>query len=362
MIDNLVATNILEAYRSGLLQRTASSCRQHTFGSLLQATVSRRIGLRERLVLRKVWQGSGKGLVFVEQGHLAEARSHFSQARDLLGSTPATSECRLLARSVLEAAEAYLDYKSCDFPQARTRVYVSMDADLELELIYSYDLLQVHRLQSAHNLIRIDFREGAFERAFCIAGGILAYLSGLAPAVPLHYAWCARTLAECPRYLLSALADQVTQDVAIALEKFTDAVCWKSFRHFAAIDHLRLDQPVPGSGTLEWIALKEAFLAGDYKGYLLKVPRFLAKGRSGNPALWYSSILDVLEICGISGDQTTSAASCLRAAILRDSSSWTQLPLGLAPRLKRYRQVLESVEGSRRVGHEAIASDSPATR
>jgi len=169
-MDTATGDRIFQAYRAGLLRKPGKESRNRpNYPMLLSLVVRERFSLKQRAIFRRIERASWQGLCAARAGEPELAGRHFELAQKELDRLDIATECRLLGTSVLRAAQAYLDYRESRFEEARKRIFTAMDADLALGQDEAFSVLELHRIQTAHNLMRIDLRAGSPERALALA-------------------------------------------------------------------------------------------------------------------------------------------------------------------------------------------------
>lgn len=329
MMDITTARRLFAVYREGLLNKEGANPKDYhpRFQVLLRHLLANQLPLSERLPVRRVWGASFQGLHLAREGRLEAAAACLDSGRQALAKTRSSAVGQLMATSVLESALAYLDYRQTRFDQARARLLRSLDDDLALVQDEGLGLLEVHRIQSAQNLMRLEFRVGRAEVACSIGGSILGYLENLTSGVSVHHSWCREALMCAPRAVRRAMVTQVGNEMALALAKMANSIGWERFSEELG-SHLPYFE---GGEALHprvqhWVFLKRAFEEGDWQQYLVLLGGLLPEGRKDVPAIWYSSVLDFLRFCRMYGSPVSLQ---IRAGILRDSTKWPGFPSSL---------------------------------
>ncbi len=224
----------------------------------------------------------------------------------------------------LESGRAYLDYRLNDLDAARARILHAMDVDLQLERDPDLRLLELHRVQSAQNLMRIDLRAGEMERAIRLAGCILSYLEGRRGELPVHHSWQYEELvAKTPCSARRTLIAQVANEVALVLAGSRSPDLWESFLAHAESMGDRDRLGVAHHGVRLWLLAKEYFWREDWDRFLNVLLEVLPAGRADISTVWYSLLLDLLAFCRRLG---SPLAISLHDVVLRDSRKWPGLP------------------------------------
>ncbi|MES1240545.1 MAG: hypothetical protein ABUT39_02905 [Acidobacteriota bacterium] len=326
-MDSATAQRLFNAYREGLLNREGPNPKdyQPRFQVLLLHLTYTQFSLAERLYIRKARQTSAQALALAREGRLQEATECINYGRDHLTGVDRLSPARLMAESTLESANAYLDYRTGHYEQARRRLLAAMDADLVLEQNETFGLLEIHRIQSALNLMRLELRSGQHEKAFLLAGRVLAYLENLDSSLPVHHSWRSEALIRVPRAVRRAMVTQVGNDTALALLKTKDPRSWPAFCAGLrlAAKHPWGPEKVLHQAIQQWVCLKQVFEQQDWDLYQVLLADFLPAGRRDVAAIWYASVIDFLHFCKMAASR---ASQQVYNGILRDSQKWPALP------------------------------------
>ena len=338
-MDTTSAESIFKAYRTGLMKKPEPSLgRNPDFQRLISLVILDRFPLRERIRFRRIWNASWLGLSAARDGRLEDARKLFEIGGEELAGVGPGSSGRLSGLSILESARAYLDYREGRFEQARARTYAAMSADSRLEQDGAYGMLELHRIQAAHNLMRIDLRAGEPLRALSLAGNILGYLEGYLAVLPVHRDWRQRWLAQTPYVLRRRMIAQVTDEVAMALVANQEEEAWEAF--LASVEPwLHTAKAGIHPQARLWIETTAARFAGDSLRYVALLGDFLAAGRNDVTALWYSCITHFIDFCGI---ENSPLSRYVKAAILKDSPKWPAVPQAFRSCLNLHRDGADS--------------------
>lgn len=335
-MDKQLAETLFAAYRQGLLRAPKPrswEAQGRQFDFLFRQVLWKKIPIRERLLIWKIWNLGAKGLSLSRQGSLGEASEIFSSCWQTLESFDLSEKGALLATPPLESAHAYFEYKRREFEIARARILNAMEIDLQLENDEDFILLELHRVQSAQNLMRIDLQAGEPTRAISLAGEILAYIDGLCPRLSVHHSWQHHKLiTSIPISLRQALIPQVANEVALALtyhpaeydleQKFLANVHIEEYLRRAHVLHEQFRR---------WLLAKRSFHQENWEQYLQQMLEFLPMGRADIGPLWYSTMIDILSFCR---KLDTRIAMSLHDAILRDTQKWPSLPACFSAKLE----------------------------
>ncbi len=324
--------DVYKAYRAGLLgwAEAETPLKEAGFPELLQQRLESRIPESKRLTLRTIWDANKSGLKAARQGELEEAAELFQQSRNTIEAPETAVEVALLGLSSLEAAQAYLDYRYRDYQGAQDRVFRAMDADLELELNYDYRVLQLHRIQAAHNFMRVHLRSKRPAQAMRLGGAIIGYLEGQRRDLPIHHTWN-RTNLTFSNTLLSTMIAQIAKEAALALFDLELEEGWIPF--YEGLNHnprTREDDEVVHGKIQDWIVLRQARAEGDHEAYLRALAHFLAQTPQNVSSIWYATLVDFLEYCA---EQPGVMAAQITKVLTADAKKWPHLHPHLKQRL-----------------------------
>lgn len=323
LMDTETAEQVFRAYRTGLLRSDRSldqACRPN-FDYLLRNALLSRATLHERRNFRNSFRASQNALKLARRGLLEDAHESIRCAYWYLRQHPPDTICSWLATSFLEAAYAYLEYRSGHYNQARAHVFVVMDLDLKIGQDSMFSFFEMHRIQAVDNLLRIDLREGEFERALALAGAILSYVEGGVDSLPVHHSWRPQVLRNVPRSLRAGILTQIANEVALAFPTCPDGEQWRSFSKSLALNGYSADCVHPG--VRQWILIRDAYKSKDDSQYLSRLIEFLSAGRRDIGTLWYSCVIDFIEHCRA---LQSPLGDFVANAILRDASKWPSFP------------------------------------
>lgn len=328
-MDSNIAEKIFKAYRAGLLSRRPSLRGQNQkFDVLFRQVFWLKVPLRERLRIRKIWELSSAGLRLSREHRLDEAAEAFLACWEEHARADISPQSSLLAKTFAESCNAYFEHKRGAFALARARTYSSMEADLELESDIDFSLLELHRIQSANNLMRIDLRSGEQCRALSLAGEILSYLEGCCEEITVHRLWRSDLLRDrTPRTIRRALIAQVANEAALAFSEFpglgledkllATAEWQKALTRRTHLTHSQL---------WLWLAAKQAHLKKSWDEYFEGMVEFLPTGRTDIEPIWYSAVIDFLGVCR---ELRSHVSMYVHEAILRDARKWPGVPISL---------------------------------
>jgi len=329
-VDASLAERVFKAYRTGLLRPPPSlGSRDQLFDFLFHQIYLLKVPLRERLLISRIWGLSSSGLRLSRDRRLDEAREAFRACWERLTESDLSPRSRLIARTFIESCNAYFEHKTGAFDLARARTYSSMEADRQLEEDEDWSILELHRIQSANNLMRIDLRSGEPHKALLLAGEILSYLEGFRDGLTVHHSWRKGLLqTRTPKPIRCALIAQVANEAVLAFSYFPGygleetllaSIQWESFLASTSVLHPQFRL---------WLLAKQALVHRQWALYLDRLLEFLSPGRADIQPIWYSAMADFLGFCR---QQNSHVSMYTHDGILRDAKKWPGLPASLRP-------------------------------
>lgn len=320
-----------QAYRQGLCRqvRPHPPMPPRDFDALKFLGTVGWVPLEDRLQLRNLHILCSKGLSAARQGRLDDSLTHYEQARKYLEALENDSRLAwLLGVSTYQAGVAYMDFRCGCVERARERLDRAMDADLELEQA-GLPVMQMHRIQQGHNLVRMELRLGGREAAVGLAGTLLAYMECRIDELPYHRGWRSRSLRAVPRSLLQAMIHQVIGETAGFI--VTGGAAAEEWCGLIAGSRLCQDPKMAVFPQVQY-ALQAQYdrLMSDPEGYLRNLESFFRLGIRDCYLLWYASMVELVGFCH---EMDTCHSRQVRDVILRDSVKWKGLPPFLRDRL-----------------------------
>ncbi|MBC7882214.1 MAG: hypothetical protein H7Y37_12885 [Anaerolineae bacterium] len=258
----------------------------------------------------------------MRERHYPLAEQCFARVAAWLDSPELLDETRLVCRTFLMQSASYLDYCCGDYKEARRKTLEGLHADDVLENRHGYEILLVHRLQFALNLVRISARTGRCRRAVALACRILVFLGTQPLAPPLPGQWNDAHLAALPAELVSKLCQQVVSELAtllVAVDPKQRERFWSILQPW--LSRMLFQECCPRAYT--WLRLKSALLAGDDQTFLELGLEYMRAGRSELPLLWYSTVFEIL---AFAKRQCLPGAQRMHAQVQLDSKTWQDLP------------------------------------
>lgn len=293
----------------------------YLFTDSVEETIQQLWPQNERVEFEVVLSDIREGLRWARKGELTLAADSFASARERVAASDGFRQRTLLVNSFLEAAEGYLQYRLGHWSKAKLCVCAALEADCELECLYGFNILQIHRIQLLQNLIRAHTRSGHLDQAMDLAGQVFQYFDETIETLPVGSHWSHRRMATVPLELRLAMEAEIGCEVARALAGHDSSRALRLFRRVTFPAHSRDTQRQPR--LLAWAKTKEAFLTGDTEAFLECCASFLPAGREDTPVFWYATVVDLVAKCCSCG---TELSLRFREQVIRDASGWEDLP------------------------------------
>ena len=332
-MDVAGAESVFRAYREGLLSPISERVRltSRTFDFQISCALTNLVPLQDRRRFSASGVARSQGLLLARKGQLAEAAQHFETGRVLLSDRNWNRLAWLLAFTFHETAEAYLDARNLAFDQALSRLFASMDANVEIEEGFGLGFLQGHRIQSVHNIARLCWKLDRVGEGASHCGNIIAFLEGRSARLPIHRSWSQRRLFHMSKVHRRAMISQVIDETAFHLARSPTEENWD-----ALLRSSRLEEPSCFKWAFHpqvdlWMRAEKARMEGRVEAYLQFLSQFLRHGRHEIATTWYLAVASFAAFCEWDG---STVALYVRDAIVRDSAKWPSVPLPITAFLK----------------------------
>ena len=311
--------NLSEACRLGAKIPVTISLDEKMLNEQLHGAVKANLPIFDRAYMDKCEKAYAQGFEASIVGKFELSRKAFAAAESVLESKPLFYESRLLIKVFLRAAQAYLDYSLKDFDLAKARLLEAIQCDEILETQFGYGILHIHRVHLVENIMRLEFQAGHKHEAFKLGHGLLFYLAGIAPALPIPGGWGQELLSKVTPEVVRSKFIGITTDVAQFLAPMNPDAA-REFVCAASTFDTASKQYCP-SEAIEWFAIKEAFSSERYLDFLSLASAFLAMGPRAAPGLWSAVALDAVGVCEVFPE-----AEAIRKEILAGAMDWGFMP------------------------------------
>jgi hypothetical protein len=241
-------------------------------------------------------------LAAARSGDLLAARDELDAACALLRASDLSEETTALATAFLEPVEAYLQYRLGEYDAARELLLDASALDGALVRDCGFAFLSAHRLQIAHNLLRIQRRLGDREEAVALVAAFLDYLELGLDSVPESLASPRRCLDAVPEKILDFYFEAFAAEVAALLAGCVDPQTRALFRPLAS--HAECEGTL-APGAHAWLATKSLALNGSPPAAITAAAR-LVRREAVDPSFRVAVLSDAAELCrrvGVDSDR-----------------------------------------------------------
>jgi hypothetical protein len=315
----------LFSYRAGRTKppHVSAAASGAGFDHQLENLIASRLSLDHQLLMRTSARARARALVAARKNNLIVARQALEESSTILLTSSLSSEAMYITSSFHNAVAAYIHYKHGRFDEARQHVLQALQTDGILIKEYGYKILELHRIQLGHNLLRIKVAQRQPDEAAQLCANLLSYIEGDQDRWPIPDFKIDGCLSAIPRDLLAAMFNQITGESAILLAGATGDETATVF--LPLLDFAERNTPTDCLHTRarEWLSMKLCFLRKDRNAFLEQVAPFLQHGPGEIVLLWQASVIDLYE-CAESVDLIE--ALLLRKDIESDQSNWRPLP------------------------------------
>lgn len=318
----------LDAYHEGRNKSSGLSAAASGVGfdHHLEVMISERLLIEEQLLMRVSSGARARALTAARGNNLEVARQALDESLSVLYSDALSLQAKHILTSFHEAVEAYVSYKYGRYDEARRRVFKALETDGTLIREYGYKILELHRIQLGHNLMRIKGRECPLEAAkICL--GLLRYIEGDEESWPISEFKNGGSPTELPADLLAAMFIQITGELALLLagkEKGDGAAIFTPLVPLAE-DRITL-KDCQHRRARDWLYIKLVFLKRNTKAFLERVAKLLGEGPGEITLLWRAAATDLYQFCS---DFSIPEAFSLKKEIGADARTWQRLPIQL---------------------------------
>ena len=253
----------------------------------------------------------------------AESRLMLQNAARYLEDNAHAEPSLLFGRARISQAAAELDFQLGDFLKVQENLEKSLEQDKILEQEYCLVVLHSYRLEQILLWIRACAEMGQTARAVELAQEAVLYLLSLKHEISLSQGWDENLARKIPEEARSSLLAQFTSLAGVILssvshesasELFFQFFAWKLFEGHEALDEIH-----------SWGQIKEAYLNGNWAGFLTLCQPFLQSGRK-QTLLWDATVLDLCRCCKLLRPKQTQGF--LEEVALNTARMWDVPPGG----------------------------------
>jgi hypothetical protein len=295
------------------------------FESCLQ-TVEAGLPVDQRFRLSVIESRRRHALSAAREGRLHAATALLDEAGSLIGSPATSAFTRAFAEAFLYAVAAYVSYRRQDWCTTYRQLGLALERDDELIAGKVY-ILEMHRVQIAHNWMRVVARHVGNLSAAWLGVALIEYLrSGGRPEdwpkdVSFASERAVADWAAIPPELVYAMEEQVTCELAVCLARL-DPVS-----HVVPVSRLVHRMMSPVTTAEQFIHLISARTSGQRDAFMQIAPAFLERARGANAFLWEACVFELLRC------EDHPAPDDWKRVVSSLAGSWTFLALPDRPHL-----------------------------
>jgi len=283
--------------------------RTDVFGTALGALVARRLEPADHARVRAGWAAIRQALAAARRRATARVELELARAVAAQQDAAGATESWLLIESNLGAVEAYTRAADEEWDAATAALGRALHADARLRDL-GYAVLEMHRVQLAHNSARIAARRGAVDDAVETLAGLAGYLRGATPwplddgrADPL-------ALLDQPPGLVDAMQAQVTGELGLIVARDDDRPAGLVL---ASLERaLGPAEPRSQRALDVWRRMLAARSSGDLVSFTADAGTMFRRGPHGRAVLWHLTALDVLDAARSAGGADPAATALAR--------------------------------------------------
>jgi hypothetical protein len=242
----------------------------------VETGVLTRLTSNDRLALARLAPSRERALSLARRDDIEAARTSMRLARLTLSLADCSSDCRLYAQTLHEAAESYLAYRIGDFPAAARKMRSAIAITQELAKSWGdCPFIVFRRVHLQHNLMRVHVASGASAEAMTIG----------------------RALVDCLAPLMESETAELFFNAVIATvaELFVRLTSAERRRFLTSLNEIHAPEKRSWRGW-EWLTVASAAVVADPRPFIALAEAFLRGGRQCAPTLWYAVAYELLAI------------------------------------------------------------------
>lgn len=278
----------------------------------LQAGLNTRLSPADQEYFWEMYQRVGDAFEAARRDQLEQARRGFDSVGNDMCCAPASCAARRLVQAFLLAARAYLDYRLGQYDLAERQVRHASLIDDRIVGELDLDIMSAHRVQLAHNLLRVSLRRGNAEDAIELAGAFLDYLELGVECAFSDLACPPARLRNVGEGLSSYWFDRFCGDVAVAaagrMKPHTDLVLERLAPH---AERQSCAEGAFASQAHGWLACVSVLARGDIDQFTETAAPALRAGRQAEPALWFATVAESARVCRTFGPEGARIANSM---------------------------------------------------
>jgi hypothetical protein len=280
-LNDLLA-QCIDAYSHGQRQLAPALNLDEEINTQFVKDMLPRVPLSDIAAIRMASQLRMRGLAFSRCGEFENARNTLDNARKMCLNADLSEEAAIADESVQSAAEAYVQYKTCDYVKAEASLRVALKSCLTLRDEFGY-AMEARRIHLVRNVIRVRSVAGKHEDACRVACLMVRYLEGESECWPF------------PEFQLSTHPNQLREEARLMLlDQILSEISLVS-RHIdgtllgmlvgGALSHLSSEEPRKSSARIRLITML-AFAHRQVPAFLMNAKILLNEGPGYIPKSW----------------------------------------------------------------------------
>lgn len=315
--------HMLKSYQVGL-KKSDKNPFIDTFYSDWQIFIETQLPVTDKLTFNRLNAIRTQGINAARAGDFVTAEKCLSSVHSRLLVDRISDQGSLIYKSLLKAAESYLDYKYGNFEEAREQTFEALKIYEHLEEEYKYEIIFLRRLQLVCNLVRLEGRSMNYERAIELACHLLNYLQGNSDVISIPGSWGYEPIARQSPKLISATYALIVGEIAEIFAGKQDQHQKDLFAIIAAELKLQNDDSQQcHRRAYSWLFVKQAFINKNIPEFLEMSSCWLSEGRADTPLLWYAIVIDWIDLLD---RLNLPKKELFRQKIIEDANTWQNCP------------------------------------
>lgn len=257
---------ILNYLSTKKLKESSEIFQQNHFANLLSLQIKEQIGAFKGLTLRIGFTKFEKALLLARKAQYNQAEQAFSEGDSFKKMLQSKTDIALLDVFELPAV-SYLHYKKQDYAQAEKLLWDAIENDTYLEE-NGFPILIGHRIQQIHNIARIYFKQGDFDKGCELIKASLNFLF-LGEALDFGGEWSFESLKNyMPQKLKSVMEWQLATETIYLIHQYRPDDFFYYFQIiFSDLEKAQV-MAEEEQWQLDWIKLQKNYYQKDYTTFL----------------------------------------------------------------------------------------------
>lgn len=264
--------------------------------SAMSARLKSRLSAGDLLLISRCKRCCDASRSIADHANIDGARLLLNAARVFAGADELSDEARILCRSEIIPAHAYVEFRCRNFLQSRRLVRESLVVDQQLEEQYGYSGSHAHRLHLLTRMVALESRISGVKSGLQLSVQVFRYLTGKSESVPVPGNWGRKYKTAITPHLLRFFAVQLVGEIAAITTDPTKKRLASEALDGMDPEIFDCDDDFWRTQVLAWLRLK-ALSSSDVGPYLTCCATYLAQNSPKMPILWYTAALDAALAC-----------------------------------------------------------------